>query len=68
MCLIMKVHQQSIPLGNNQPSGRLVKRGALLAFKALRAMTNQAKEVPGILAQATADVREAWAESSRPNV
>ena len=64
----MKSHQQAIPLSNTEPSDRLVKRGALLAFKALRALTNQAKEVPGVLAQATADVREAWAESSRPNV
>jgi hypothetical protein len=63
----MKVHQQSIPL-NNQPSERLFKRGAVLAFKALRAMTSQAKEVPGILSQAATDVREAWAETARPNV
>lgn len=64
----MKVHTQPIRLSNTQPAERLVKRGALLAFKALRAMTSQAKEVPGILAQATADVREAWAETARPNV
>ena len=64
----MKSHQQAIPLSNTEPSDRLVKRGALLAFKALRALTDQAKEVPGVLAQAKADVLEAWAESSRPNV
>ena len=63
----MNSNAQPVKLSNTKPSDRLVKRGALLAFKALRALTNQAKEVPGVLAQATADVREAWAESSRPN-
>jgi hypothetical protein len=64
----MKVHTQAVQLSNPQPEERLVKRGALLAFRALRAVTAQAKKTPGILAQASADVRSAWQESSSPNV
>lgn len=64
----MKTQHKIIPLGNSTSTDRLVKRGALLAFKAVRAVTHQAKGVPGILSQAATDVREAWAESSRPNV
>lgn len=64
----MKTLNQAIPLNTDKSSDRLVKRGARLAFKALRALTSQAKEVPGALSQAATDIREAWAETSRPNV
>jgi hypothetical protein len=65
----MKIHVQPIALTpiTVQSSERLVKRGALTAFRLLRAACAQASTVPGILAQASADVREAWQESSRPN-
>jgi hypothetical protein len=45
---------------------RPVKRGALAAFRILRAGLDQAKTVPGLLQRAATDVREAWEESSRP--
>lgn len=64
----MKTQHQRIPLGTSPSSDRLVKRGALLAFKAVRAVTHRAKGVPGILSQAATDVRDAWAETERPNV
>jgi hypothetical protein len=65
----MKIHVQPIALtpATVQHSERLVKRSALTAFRLLRAACAQASTVPGILAQASADVREAWQESSRPN-
>lgn len=56
----------AVPLSDEQPTERLVKRGALLAFRALRAVTAQAKKAPGVIALAVSDVREAW-EISRPN-
>lgn len=64
----MQVHQQPIPLASTQPAERLVKRGARALFGLLRSTAGQAQRVPGILSQAATDVREAWAESSRPNV
>lgn len=63
----MKVHNQPIPLTNTKSADRLVKRGARALFTLVRSTAGQAQRVPGILSQATADVREAWAESSRPN-
>lgn len=64
----MKVHTQPIPLDNGQHPERLVKRGARALFSLVRSTANQAQRVPGILSQATADVRDAWAETARPNV
>ena len=66
----MKVNVQPIALtpATPQVSERLVKRGALTAFRLIRAAIGQASTVPGILAQARADVRDAWQEFSRPNV
>ena len=66
----MKVNVQPIALkpASFQSSERLVKRGALTAFRLLRAALEKSSTVPGILAQASADVRDAWQESSRPNV
>ncbi len=58
---------QTVPikLNSNQSTDRLVLRGAQLAFKALRSIASRAKETPGIVAQATADIRTAWV-ASRP--
>lgn len=64
----MKTHNQPIPLANAKPAERLVKRGARALFTLVRSTAGQAQRVPGILSQATADVREAWAETARPNV
>jgi hypothetical protein len=61
------MNARSIPLSRPQPNHGLVKRTALVAFRALRVVTNQARSVPGVLAQAADDVRDAWAESARPN-
>jgi hypothetical protein len=62
----MKTTDNVIHLRDKQPKERLVKRGALVAFKAIRAIASQAKEVPGQLSQSLTDLREAW-EQSRPN-
>lgn len=64
----MKVHNQPIPLANPKSTDRLVKRGARALFTLVRSTAGQAQRVPGILSQATSDVREAWAETARPNV
>jgi len=63
----MKLHNQPLPLAHAKPSERLVKRGARALFSLVRSTAGQAQRVPGILSQATADVREAWAETARPN-
>jgi hypothetical protein len=57
----------AIPLSDVQPSERIVKRGALLLFRSVRALTAQAAKAPGVLAQASADVRDAWRQSASPN-
>lgn len=64
----MKSHNQAIPLANHKSTERLVKRGARALFTLVRSTAGQAQRVPGILSQAGADVREAWAETARPNV
>ncbi len=58
---------QTVPikLNSNQSTDSLVKRGALLTFRAVRAIASQAKEAPGILSQAASDVKSAWV-ASRP--
>lgn len=61
----MKV--QSIPLSHPQRSERLVKRGASVVFRTVRALAEKAHKVPGVLAQAGNDVADAWRESARPN-
>ena len=45
---------------------RFVKRCALGIFRLVRSVATHAEEVPGIVKQATDDVRAAWEESSRP--
>lgn len=62
------IQVRAVQLSNSSSGERLVKRGALVAFRVLRGLTEQAKKAPGILAQASADVRDAWQESARPNV
>ena len=63
----MKTQVQPIALtpATAQSSERIVKRGALSAFRVIRAAIGHAKTVPGILAQATADVHDAWEESNQ---
>lgn len=63
----MKASNQPINLANPKPADRLVKRGARALFSLVRSTAGQAQRVPGVLSQAATDVREAWAESSRPN-
>lgn len=48
-------------------SQRLVKRAALSTFRTLRLMGHQAHKVPGVLAQAGADIQSAWKESAKHN-
>jgi len=64
----MKIVTQAIPLPPTTTDDRLVKRGALLAFRALRAVTEQTRKAPGFIAQTTADIADAWRESASPNV
>jgi hypothetical protein len=52
---------------DTQPAERVVKRGAFLAFTALRGLARQSSKVPGLLQQAAQDIKEAWQESARPN-
>lgn len=63
----MKTRTPPVALSVPQPADRLVKRSALVAFKAIRAIAGRASEVPGVLSQAGRDVRLAWQESARPN-
>jgi hypothetical protein len=64
----MKALPQPVPLKalSSAVEDRPIKRGALTAFRLLRAGLDQAKTVPGLLQQAATDVREAWEESSHP--
>jgi hypothetical protein len=66
----MKVETQAVKLSDPASGERIVKRGALLLFRGLRALTEQVAKAPGVLAQASADVRAAWRESQGtfPNV
>ena len=63
----MNLRVQAVPLDAPQPTERLVKRGALSLFLAVRSAVAYSKELPAILGQAATDIREAWEESSRPN-
>lgn len=56
----------SAEIADARPPRRLVKRTALTTFKLMRLAAAQATKVPGALAQAAADVREAWQESAKP--
>ena len=58
---------QTVPIElSSEPSQRLVKRLALATFRTLRAASTQASKVPGVLAQAGADIKCAWQESAHP--
>lgn len=46
----------------------IVKRSAVTTFKLLRKVQHQARTLPGLVQQAVKDVREAWEETSHPNV
>ncbi|MBK6357126.1 MAG: hypothetical protein IPF44_10565 [Betaproteobacteria bacterium] len=65
----MKTIVQPVRLtpANAEGESRLIKSTALMAFRFLRTTIEAAKTVPGIVAEAASDVREAWEESSRPN-
>lgn len=63
----MKPEVLPIPL-DTQPAERIVKRSALMAFTALRALAANSSRVPSLLHQATQDIKDAWRESARPNV
>ena len=63
----MQNHVTTIPLAT-PATGSLLKRLSLTTFRVVRGVTAQAKEVPGLLAQASQDIKDAWRESSRPNV
>ncbi len=58
-----------IPLKPTQAvsSRGTVKTVALATFRFLRAGSAQAHKLPGLVKQASIDIRDAWAES-RPNV
>ena len=63
------INVRAVPLSNQSSDSTVVKTAALFTFRALRALTAQAKKAPALLAQASADVRDAWQESAqRPNV
>lgn len=48
-------------------SESMIKTCARLTFRSLRSAVAYSKEVPGLIQQAKADIREAWEETSRPN-
>ena len=54
----------AVPLSEKQPTERIVKRGALILFRGLRALTEQAAKAPGVIAQASADIRDAYYETA----
>ena len=62
----MKTHHQPIPLKPTKAASesRLVKTAALFTFRGLRALVDAAKTLPGIVAEAASDVRDAWEESN----
>jgi hypothetical protein len=64
----MKVQVQPIALKPSNASGetRIVRTAALFTFRGLRAIVDAAKTVPGIVAEAASDVRDAWEESGSP--
>ena len=50
------------------PSQRIVKSLALLTFCGVRFALHKASKLPGILAQASNDVCDAWRETAQPKV
>lgn len=63
----MKVHTQAVQLSNRSGEATVVKQGALMTFRALRALGSYIAEIPAVATQVANDVGEAWRESSRPN-
>ena len=51
-----------------QPSQRLVKSLALLTFCGIRFALHKVSKVPGVMAQASSDVCDAWRETAQPKV
>jgi hypothetical protein len=62
----MKTHNQAIPLtpATSDGESRIIKTAALFTFRGLRAVIDAAKTVPGLVAEAASDVRDAWEESN----
>ena len=61
--------QHRIPLNKTAPatnSGSAVKTLALATFRFLRASSEQASRLPGIVQQASSDIVQAWQESASP--
>lgn len=59
-----------ISIKSKQPatsSGSAVKSVALAAFRLLRTAGSKAQKLPGMVQQASIEIRDAW-EESRPNV
>lgn len=50
------------------PSQRLVKSLALLTFCGVRLALHKASKIPGVMAQASNDVCDAWRETAQPKV
>lgn len=63
----MKTSKNTITL-ETPPSQRLVKSLALLTFCGVRFALHKASKLPGILAQASNDVCDAWRETAQPKV
>ena len=61
----MSIHTVPIQLADASTE-RLVKRMALGTFRTLRVASDQLRKVPGVLAQAGADIKCAWQESAHP--
>ena len=57
---------QAIPLSGVPSSERLVKRTALIAFRALRTLAAQVQKAPVLVQQVSVDLRQAWEESALP--
>lgn len=62
----MSIKTQPIQLIASRPSDSTVKQVARSFFRLVRDAATHAREVPGIVQQATQDIRAAWEESSRP--
>lgn len=63
----MKLSTDTIQLALTALGERSIKRGALALFRAVRTVSNRAKETPSVFTQAVKDVREAWQESGQDN-
>ena len=63
----MKTSKNTITL-ETPPSQRLVKSLALITFCGVRFALHKASKIPGVMAQASNDVCDAWRETAQPKV